>query len=419
MARNTVPLSPTFCAAVKHKGKPAGEKYFDGGGLYLLVKSAGKYWRIDYSLHKKRNTYAAGVYPETSLANARKVRDTIRTQLAKGIDPNVFKRQAALVAIEAASTTYESVAKEFHNVKSPGWSEGHAAKWLRMNELYLFPALGKLPIAEIRTKTVLDALRKIEGKGILSTAHDVQQIIGQVFRFAVQVGHLDYNPIPDLRGALKPHTAKHFPAIVDPARIGEMLRAIDGYTGQPTTIAALQLSPLLFQRPGNIRAMEWSWVNIETRTLSIPSESMKGIKERKLNGKPHIVPLADQAISILQRIQELTGHCKFVFPSVRTFSRPMSDGTINAALRRLDFGADEHVAHGFRATARTIIEERFPDIDAGIVEAALAHGKPGPLGSSYDRSEYLEDRRKVFQIWADYLDELRTGATIIPIRSAA
>jgi len=419
MARKVAPLSSTFCSNAKHNGSPSGVKHSDGDGLYLLVKPAGKYWRIDYSLHGKRNTYAAGVFPKITLAEAREIRSKIRIQVAKGIDPNLEKRHSAQQAKTAASTTYEFVAKEFHKIKRSGWSEGHAVKWLRMNELYVFPEIGNMPIDAIRAKTVLSALRKIEQKGIQSTAHDVQQMVGQVFRFAVQVGHLEHNPIPNLKGALRPHTPKHFPAIVEPSRIGELPRAIDGYTGQPTTTAALQLSPLLFQRPGNIRAMEWSWVDLKSATLCIPSASMKGVKERKQNGKPHIVPLADQAVKILQQIHDLTGNSKYVFPSVRTHSRPMSDGTINAALRRLDFGSDEHVAHGFRATARTVIEERIPGIDPSIIEAALGHGKSGPLGSAYDRAEYLQDRKAVFQTWANYLDELRSGASIIPIRSAA
>lgn len=419
MARKVAPLSSTFCASVKHNGSSSGVKHSDGDGLYLLVKPAGKYWRIDYSLHGKRNTYSAGVFPKITLAEAREIRSKIRAQVAKGIDPNIDKKHSAQQAKTAASTTYEAVAKEFHKIMSSGWSEGHATKWLRTNELYFFPEIGDLPIGTIRAKTVLDALRKIEKKGIQSTAHDAYQMVGQVFRFAVQVGHLENNPIPNLKGALKPHTTKHFAAIVDPTRIGELLRAIDGYTGQPTTIAALQISPLIFQRPGNIRAMEWSWVDLQSATLYIPSMSMKRVKEKKQNGKPHIVPLSDQAIKILKQIYDLTGSGKYVFPSIRTRSRPMSDGTINAALRRLDFGSDEHVAHGFRATARTVIAERLPEIDDAIVEAALAHGKSGPLGAAYDRAEYLLDRRTVFQTWANYLDELRSGATIIPIRSAA
>jgi integrase len=289
---------------------------------------------------------------------------------------------------------------------------------MRMNEIYLFPAIGRLPMADVRPKKVLDALRKVEAKGILSTAHDVQQMAGQVFRYAVQAGYIEKNPMPDLKGALKPHVAGHFAAVLDPKKAGELLRAIDTYSGQPVTRAALQLSALLFQRPGNIRAMEWGWVDLDSAMLTIPAEMMKARKDQKTNARPHLVPLAKQAITILDDIKSLTGHGQYVFPSLRSFTRPMSDGTINAALRRMDFGSDEHVAHGFRAMARTMMAEQLLGIPDEIVEAQLAHGKKGPLGSSYDRAEYMLQRRRVMQIWADYLDNLRADAKFVSLRSA-
>ena len=420
MGRTTTPLSDTLCKTAKHTGKSAGDKHFDGGGLYLLVKVAGKYWRIDYTLHGKRNTYAAGTYPEVGLAKAREKRETVRALVKAGQDPNLSKRAQAHEAKAVAATTYEAVAREFHKTKASGWSEGHGAKWLRMNELYLFPAIGRSPLASIKPKKVLDALRKVEAKGILSTAHDVQQMAGQVFRYAVQAGHIEQNPMPDLKGALKPHVAGHFAAVLEPKKAGELLRAIDAYTGQTITRAALKLSALLFQRPGNIRAMEWNWVDLDKAMLTIPPEVMKARKDQKNKGRPHLVPLAMQAVAILEAIKPLTGHGRYVFPSVRTFTRPMSDGTINAALRRLDFGSDEHVAHGFRAMARTMMAEQLHGIPDEIVEAQLAHGKKGPLGSAYDRAEYIPQRRQIMQTWADYLDKLRVGADVIalPVKAA-
>lgn len=414
-------LNATFVEkSTNFSGKnKAGDKHSDGGGLFLHVTQSGKYWRMAYRLHGKQKTLALGTYPAVSLAQARKGRDEAKELLAQGVDPSAAKQEAAHEKKLAATNTYELVAREFHQIKAEGWSEAHATKWLLMNELYLFPQIGHLPIADIKAKKVLDALRKVEAKGILSTAQDLQQMAGQVFRYAVQTDRIEQSPIGDLKGALKPHIAGHFAATLDPVKAGELLRAIDGYTGQPTTRAALQLSALLFQRPGNIRAMEWAWVDFDKAMLTIPAEQMKRTLHQKINGRPHLVPLATQAIAILKALHPLTGHSRYVFPGARSSKRPMSDGTLNAALRRMDFGTDDHVAHGFRAMARTMMAQELKGIPAELVEAQLGHGKSGPLGSAYDRSEYLPQRFEVMQRWADYLDELRTGADVIPLRGAA
>ena len=414
-----MPLTDTFVRQVKHSGKPAGDKHTDGGGMYLLVKAAGKYWRMDYTYRQKRKTLAIGVYQATSLAQARKRRDAARELLAQDIDPSAAKHEDRQAKAIAATNTYETVAREFHKVKAAGWSEEHAFKWLRMNELYLFPEIGHLPLPKIKTSILLTALRKVEAKGILSTAQDLQQIAGQVFRYAVQTERIEQSPVGDLKGALTPHVPKHFAAILDPVEAGAMLRAIDAYTGQPETVAALKLSALFFQRPGNIRAMEWAWVDLDKQVLTIPAKSMKNIKHEKANGKAHTVPLARQAIDVFKAIKPLTGHGRYVFPGARSSDRPMSDGTINAALRRLDYGNDEHVAHGFRAMARTMLAERLAGIPQDMVEAQLGHGKSGPLGSAYDRAEYRAQRQQMMQTWADYLDKLRIGADVIPIHKAA
>eukprot|EP01030_Chromulinospumella_sphaerica_P000569 gene569-562_t len=266
--------------------------------------------------------------------------------------------------------------------------------------------------------TVLDALRKVEAKGILSTAQDLQQMAGQVFRYAVQTDRIEQNPVPDLKGALKPHIPKSFAAVLDPASVSSLLRAIDAYDGQPTTRAALKLSALFFQRPGNIRAMEWAWVDLDNAMLTIPPANMKRTLHQKVNGRPHLVPLADQAVEILKELHLLTGHGRYVFPGARSFMRPMSEGTINAALRRMDFDTDDHVAHGFRAMARTMLAERMKGIDKDMVEAQLGHGKSGPLGGAYDRAEYMEQRLAMMQTWADYLDKLRMGAEVIQFKKA-
>lgn len=414
-----MPLTDTFVKNTKHSGRPAGDKHSDGGGLYLHITAAGKYWRLAYRLHGKQKTLAIGVYPAVTLAQARKARDDAKALLAQGVDPSSAKRESKQASKAAAANTYESVAREFHQLKAPGWSEGHSTKWLRMNELYLFPVLGAQPIDKIKPKALLDALRRVEAKGILSTAHDLQQMAGQVFRYAVQTGRIDANPVPDLKGALQPHVARHFAAVIEPAQVGQLLRAMDGYNGSPLTRAALQLSALFFQRPGNIRAMEWEWVNFGDAMLAIPPEHMKRSVHDKVNGKPHLIPLAQQAVTILQELRPLTGYGRYVFPGARSNKRPMSDGTINAALRRMDFGNDTHVGHGFRAMARTMIAERMTGIPDALVEAQLGHGKSGPLGSAYDRAEYMEQRRTMMQAWADYLDQLRTGAQVVTLAKAA
>jgi integrase len=388
----------------------------DAGGLYLEVATNGsKRWFAKYRFGGKEKRLALGTYPAVSLKGAREGAAQARKTREGGADP-VQVRQADKIAKAASSaTTFEAVAREFHSVKASGWSEGHATKWLRMNELYLFPHLGALPVASIKAPSLLATLRKVEKKGILSTAQDLQQMAGQVFRYGIQAGHCEHNPAADLKGALKPHVATHFAAILDPIEAGQLLRAIEGYTGQPTTLAAMKLSALFFQRPGNIRAMEWAWVDLDGAMLTIPPSDMKRTKVQKANGKPHLVPLSTQAVRILTMLVPLTGHGRYVFPGARDHERPMSDGTVNAALRRLDFGNDDHVAHGFRAMARTMIAERIPGIPADMVEAQLGHGKAGPLGGAYDRAEYLQQRRQMMQTWADYLDQLRTGAVVIPI----
>ncbi|MEO0003413.1 MAG: hypothetical protein RLZZ22_1105 [Pseudomonadota bacterium] len=414
-----MPLNDTFIKnSTKWSGNPNGDKHSDGGGLYLHVTAGGRYWRMNYRINGKQRTLSLGSYPAVTLAQARSGRESAKALLAKGEDPSAAKQEAKHAAQHAAANTYETVAREFHQVKAEGWSEAHAGKWLRMNELYLFPELGRLPIDTIKPQHLLKALRKVEAKGILSTAQDLSQMAGQVFRYGVQTGRCERNIAADMKGALKPHVAKHFAAVLEPVKAGELLRAIDGYTGQPATVAALKLAALIFQRPGNIRAMEWAWVDLDRAMVTIPPRDMKRKKADKINGKPHLIPLATQAIEILRALHPLTCSSRYVFPGARSLARPMSNNTMNAALKRLDFGTDDHVSHGFRAMARTMIAERLNGIPDALVEAQLGHGKSGPLGAAYDRAEYLEQRRLVMQTWADYLDKLRTGADVIQLRAA-
>ncbi|MDO8774300.1 MAG: integrase arm-type DNA-binding domain-containing protein [Burkholderiaceae bacterium] len=411
-------LTDTFVKNTKPNGAAAGDKHADGGGMYLLVNKGGKYWRMDYRFADKRRTLALGVYPAVSLAKARQRRDKAREQLADGIDPGTAKREEKQATATAAANTFELVAREFHKSKGDSWSPGYAAKWLRGLEKDLFPYLGALPLATITAPALLEALRRVEKRGAIETAHTLRQTAGQVFLYGVQTGRCERSPALDLHGALKPVNVTHMAAIVEPFKVGELMRAIEGYSGQPMTRAALALSALLFQRPGNIRQMEWAWVNVGHALLTIPSQDMKRRKHQKINGRPHLVPLAPQALAYLAELRPLTGHGRYVFPSLRTGERPMSDNTVNAALRRMGFNQDEMSAHGFRATARTLMIERMPGISADVIEAQLAHGKSGPLGMAYDRAEFLEQRRKMMTEWADYLDKLRTGADVIQIKKA-
>jgi len=412
-------LTDTFVKKVKPTAATAGDKHTDGQGLYLHVKQAGKYWRMSYRFDGKQKLLALGVYPAVSLAKARQRRDKARELLADGIDPSTAKRAEKQSASLASANTFELVALEFLATKADSWSPRYAEKWLRGMKKDLFPYVGKLPLATITPPMLLDALRKCEKRGAIESAHTLRQTAGQVFRYGIQTGRCERSPCSDLQGALKPVTTKHMAAILEPVKVGELMRGVEAYQGQPTTRVALALSALLFQRPGNIRQMEWAWVNVEDAMLTIPSQDMKRRKHQKLNGRPHFVPLSSQALAQLAELRPITGHGRYVFPSLLTGERPMSDNTVNVALRRMGYTKDEMSAHGFRATARTLMIERMPGISADVIEAQLAHEKSGPLGSAYDRAEFMDQRRTMMQTWADYLDRLRKGADVIPIRGTA
>ena len=412
-------LTDTFIKNLKWAVAPAGEKHTDGQGLYLLVKATGKYWRMNYRFVGKQKTLAIGVYPAVTLAKARQRRDKARELLADGIDPSKAKQVEKQAQVFAAANTFELVAREFLVAKTEAWTPMYAAKWLRAMTKDLFPYIGSLPLASITAPMLLEALRKCEKRGAIESAHTLRQTAGQVFRYGIQTGRCVSSPAADLQGALKPVNTKHLAAILEPVKVGELMRSIASYTGQPMTRVALVLSALLFQRPGNIRQMEWAWVNFDNAMLTIPSQDMKRRKHQKVNGRPHFVPLAPQALTALKEMRPLSGHGRYVFPSLLTGERPMSDNTVNSALRRMGYTNSEMTAHGFRATARTLMVERLPGVSADVIEAQLAHGKSGPLGSAYDRAEFMEHRRKMMLEWAAYLDKLRVGAEVIPLRGAA
>ena len=412
-----MPLTDTFVKNVKPSGKPAGDKHADGGGLYLLVvKTGGRYWRMDYRFADKRKTLSLGVYPDVPLAKARKRRDEARELLADAIDPGVVKQQKRLELLAESANSLEVVAREFLATKASGWSPRYAAKWIERMEKDLFPHLGTTPIASITAPMLLLVLRRVEKRGANETAHSLRQTAGQVFRYGIQTGRCERDPAGDLKGALEPVRVKNLAAVLEPDKVGELMRAIDGYSGQPLTRGALLLSALLFQRPGNIRQMQWKWIDVDRALLTIPSMEMKRRITEKINGRPHLVPLAPQALEVLEELRPLSGHGRYVFPSLRTGERPMSDNTMNAALRRLGYGKDEMSAHGFRAMARTLMVERMRGISADVIEAQLAHVKSGPLGTAYDRAEFMEQRRKMMEAWADYLDALKRSSKAPPAR---
>lgn len=401
-------LSDAKLRTLRHSGKSGHDKHTDGRGLYVAVTPAGgKLWRFNYRFDSKRKTLALGAYPDVSLADARAGLEAARKLLAAGTDPGAAKKADKAARANAVANTFEAVAREFHALKSPGWSPKYAAKWLGLMVGTWFPALGNRPIAHITSEDLRAVLLKVQAAGTVDKAHTLKQNALRVFRYGMVTGRCASNPAAELAEALAPLMVRHMPAITDPQEAGALLRAIDGYTrGRPTTRAALQLSALLFQRPGNIRAMEWEWVDLEAGMLTIPAASMKRRLEGKRNGRPHFVPLAPQAVTVLRELQPLTGGGRYVFPSMRGGERPMSDATINAAIQRMGFAADEMCAHGFRAMARTLLGEQL-DADPEVAEAQLAHGKSGPLGAAYDRTTYMRQRREMMVQWADYLDRLR------------
>lgn len=413
-----MPLTDTFIKQTKWSGKPVGDKHSDGGGLYLHITKVGKYWRMAYRYGGKQKTLAFGVYPAVTLAQARKRRDSAKELLAEGLDPGLVKQAEKATRALAGENTFEAVAREYHAIKQSIWSESYSAKWLRLLEKDFFPSLGKLALSDITPPMLLGVLRRVEQRGAVDAAHTLRKNAGQVFRYGIQTGRCERSPAPDLQGALKPLSVKHMAALLEPVKVGELMRAIDAYAGQPVTRGALLLSALLFQRPANIRAMEWAWVDFDAAILTIPAREMKRTIHGKTNGRPHFVPLAKQAIEALRELRLLTGNRVHVFPSSRGEGRPMSNMTVNAALRRMGFSGDEMTAHGFRAMARTLMIERLPGIHADVIEAQLAHGKSGPLGAAYDRAEYMEQRRIMMQSWADYLDKLRQGADVLQFKQA-
>ncbi len=412
-------LTDASCRNASCPADKARIRLADAGGLYLEVAATGsKRWFVKYRFGGKERRLALVNYPAVSLKEAREGREKARNLREEGQDPVQARRVAKVAAIVSSAHTFEVVAREFHASRAKGWSENHAKHWLRAVEKDLFPWVGAVPLGELTAPLLLQAIRKVEARGATQMAPDLRGSAGQVFKFGIATGRCTSNPAADLRGALVAHNVKHMAAILEPAQVGELLRGFDGYTGQPATRAALVLSALLFQRPGNIRAMEWSEIEFDKALWTIPAIKMKRSIHGKANGRPHLVPLSTQALALLMELQPLTGHGHFVFPSLLTGERCMSENTVRTALRRLGYQNGEMTPHGFRAMARTLIVERLPGVSPDVIEAQLAHGKSGPLGMAYDRAEFMEQRKALMQAWADYLDQLKAGAKVIDFKAA-
>lgn len=395
-------LSATAVQQAKGQARPV--KLTDGGGLYLLVKPDGyRYWRYNYRFAGKRKTLALGVFPDTSLAAARKAHQQARETLAKGIDPGEAKRIERITRHLASADSFEAVATEWYESKLQDKSDSYRDRTRRLLKNDLYPSLGTRPISQITPPELLMVLRKVEARGAVNMAHRAKQTAGQVFRYAVATGRAERDPSSDLRGALKTKAKKHYAAITDPVQVGKLLLAIDAFQGTPTVKTALQLSSLLFQRPGEIRAMEWTEINWEEERWEIPAEKMK-------MGQPHIVPLCSQALEHLKSLHRLTGRGRYVFPSARGGSRPLSENGVRVALRTMGYDNDTMTPHGFRAMARTILDEVL-NYRVECIEHQLAHAVKDANGRAYNRTAHLPQRKAMMQGWADYLDNLKEQAT--------
>ena len=430
MARSQ-PLSDTTIRNIK-PGDPR-KRLTAGDGLYLLlfVKGGSHGWRLDYTINGRRKTISLGTYPATGLSLARQKADAARQSLAAGIDPSAQRqadkdaaskaREAEAAAAEGAPLpgTFEHVAREWFDVRRSDWASTHADKVLARLENDVFPWIGTRPIRQLTPTALLAVFRRIEARGAIETAHRAKDSCSQVFRYAVATGQADSDPTRDLRDALRTPVTRHMAAITDPTELAALLRAIDGYSGTLVVRTALQLSPMLMLRPGELRAATWDEFDLDAATWRIAPARMKGRKIVKLNGEAHAVPLPLQAVALLRELHPLTGDGRYVFRGERDHDRPMSANTINAALQRMGYSTqDDMTAHGFRATARTILHERL-GIEPAVIEAQLAHSVKDSNGRAYNRTQFLAQRRAMLQTWADYLDQLREGAKVIPLRGTA
>jgi integrase len=404
-----MPLTDT--ALRQAKARPTLYRLYDARGLCIEVTSTGsKRWRFRYAHLGKEKSLSLGLYPDVPLARAREKRDAMRVLLADGVDPSVHRKAQAAAAVGRAANSFEVIAREWYVKQAPTWEASHGDRVIKRLEKHVFPWLGSKPITSITPPDLMGVLKRPEGKGHNETAHRTAQICSAVFRYAIASGRAETDPTRDLRGAIAPTKTKHHASITEPAKIGELLRAIDGYDGFEVVRAALRLVPHVFVRSGELRNAEWSEFDLPGAEWSIPKERMK-MKQ------PHIVPLSTQSLAILDELKREAGTRRLVFPGTRGKDRPLSNNTLNAALRRIGYGPDEMTTHGFRSMASTRLHERGFNRD--WVERQLAHAEGSKVRAAYNYAEHLPERRKMMQSWSDYLDELRlkkpsTAATAEP-----
>lgn len=407
MPKKIIPL--TEIKIKNAKSKAQAYKLFDGNGLFLLITpSGGKLWRLKYRFNDKEKTLTLGQYPAISLLNARGKRDDARRLLANNVDPDAVRKAQKQAQVEETET-FEIIAREWLERFKSKWQEEYADKIMHRLELNIFPWIGSRPIKDIKAPELLSVLRRIESRDALELAHRTRNVCGQVFRYAVATGRADRNPAEDLKGALSPVKTIHRAAITEPKEVANLLRAIDSYQGTFVVQCALKLAPLFFVRPGELRHAEWSEINFENAEWNIPASKMK-MKEA------HLVPLSRQAIEILKKLHTLTGSGRYLFPSERTPQRPMSENAILVALRIMGYPKEEMSGHGFRAMARTILDEVL-QVRPDFIEHQLAHAVRDPNGRAYNRTSHLAERKKMMQTWADYLDGLKVGAKVLPFRN--
>jgi integrase len=403
----------------------------DGAGLYLLpfVNDGSHGWRLDYTFKTKRKTLSLGTYPATTLAGARRKADAARALVAEGFDPSEQRKaekQAQVLERVAADRhtqglpsvgSFEHTAREWYVIRKNGWAVGYGDKIIRRLEQDVFPWIGRADVSTLTPPQLLEVIRRIEARGVVETAHRALENCSQVFRYAIASGKATSNPARDLKDALKRPEPTHFPAITDPERFGQLLRASEAYAGTGVVRAALKLAPMVLLRPGELRFAEWSEFDLEAAMWTVPAARMKRELRGKLQGGPHLVPLPTQAVHVLEELLPHTGGGAYVFRGERHHDRAMSENTVNAALRAMGFPATEATGHGFRATARTMLQERL-GFDPDVIEAQLAHAVRDSLGRAYNRTEFMAQRRVMLQAWADYLDTLREGAVVVPLKSA-
>lgn len=409
MARQQNKLTDKAVQAATADGQKR-RKLADGGGLTLVVKPNSKVWWFRYRFAGKEKTYSLGPYPEVSLKMARKGRDEARKLLAENKDPVLYRRTESIKTQEAVKNTFQAVAEDWLSLQKGQLADSTIEVTRRRLARWIFPHLGSLPIAGIEPPVVLQVLRKIEAKGKYETAHRMRQRIGQIYRYAISQGLAERDPSADLRGLLKSPVSRNRAAIIKPDELAQLLRAIDAYSGQPATCAALQLAPILFLRPGELRHATWSEIDLDGAMWTVPGHRMKGTMAAKRSGKvpDHRVPLPWQAVAILRELYPITGHRPYVFESIKP-GRPLSENTINTALRSMGYDGDTMVGHGFRATASTLLHEMgWPP---EVIELQLAHRQRNQVAATYNRSARLAERTKMMQAWADYLDNLKAEKT--------